>query len=62
MKKKIILLIEDDELDVISVKRSLIRLDVSYELVTAYNGVEALALLRGNPATKLLGALNDRKW
>ena len=47
MKKNIILLIEDDELDVISVKRSLKRLNTDYELFTAYNGIEALEMLRG---------------
>lgn len=47
MKKNIILLVEDDELDVISVRRSLKKLDIAHELFTAYNGVEALDLLRG---------------
>lgn len=47
MKKKVILLIEDDELDVISVQRSLDKLAIAYELHTAYNGLEALALLHG---------------
>jgi CheY-like chemotaxis protein len=45
MKKKVILLIEDDELDVISVQRALMKIDIQYELTTAYNGREALALL-----------------
>jgi CheY-like chemotaxis protein len=44
MKKKI-LLVEDDELDVISVQRTLNNLDVPYSLYTAFNGVEALQLL-----------------
>jgi|SRR6476660_3772900 len=47
MKKNIILLVEDDELDVISVTRSLRNLGDDYELHTAYNGIEALGLLRG---------------
>jgi CheY-like chemotaxis protein len=51
MDKKIIMLVEDDELDVISVRRSLAKLDIPYELYTAFNGVEALELLRGGPAT-----------
>ena len=46
MRKHTILLIEDDELDIISVKRTLNRLGSDYELFTAYNGVEALAMLR----------------
>jgi len=46
MKKNTIVLVEDDELDVISVQRSLKKLDMPYELHTAFNGVEALELLR----------------
>lgn len=46
MKKNIILLVEDDQLDVISVQRSFKNLESDYELHTAYNGIEALALLR----------------
>jgi CheY-like chemotaxis protein len=45
MKKHTILLIEDDELDVISVQRSLKKLNIPYELHTAYNGKEALEML-----------------
>jgi CheY-like chemotaxis protein len=46
MKKPTILLVEDDELDVISVERSLKKLESEYILYTAYNGIEALKLLR----------------
>jgi CheY-like chemotaxis protein len=46
MKKKIILMVEDDELDVISVRRSLKKLEIDYLLHTAYNGLEALSMLR----------------
>ncbi|HEX8270564.1 MAG TPA: response regulator [Flavobacterium sp.] len=46
MKKHSILLIEDDELDIISVQRSLKQLDSEYELHTAYNGIEALTMLK----------------
>lgn len=46
MKKPTILLIEDDELDVISVERSLKKLESEYVLHTAYNGIEALKILR----------------
>jgi CheY-like chemotaxis protein len=51
MKTNRILLIEDDELDVISVQRTLKKLDAAYSLYTAYNGKEALTLLNdaGNP-------------
>ena len=45
MQKHIILLIEDDELDIISVQRSLKKMDSEYELHIAYNGKEALFLL-----------------
>lgn len=52
MKKPTILLVEDDELDVISVERSLKKLESEYVLYTAYNGIEALKILR-DPETKL---------
>src|SRR6185295_18622129 len=42
---KNILLIEDDELDVISVDRTLSKLNIEYSLHTAFNGREALAML-----------------
>lgn len=45
MRKHTILLVEDDELDVISVQRSLSKLESDYELQTAYNGIEALNML-----------------
>ena len=46
MKRNTILLVEDDELDIISVQRTLKKLDTDYELLTAYNGKEALAMLQ----------------
>lgn len=48
MEKKTILLVEDDQLDVISVQRSLNKLEQDYELFTAYNGIEALEILRND--------------
>lgn len=45
MSKNTILLIEDDELDVISIERTLKKLDADYTLYVAHNGKEALALL-----------------
>ncbi|HEX8577786.1 MAG TPA: response regulator [Flavobacterium sp.] len=48
MKKHTILLIEDDELDVISVERSLKKIESEYELYTAYNGIEAFNMLKDN--------------
>lgn len=47
MKKKI-LLIDDDYLDVESVKRVLKKLNVPHELFVAHNGVDGLAMLTGN--------------
>lgn len=38
---------EDDELDIISVQRTLKKLDTAYELYTAYNGKDALDMLTG---------------
>ncbi|CAD0007439.1 response regulator [Flavobacterium salmonis] len=46
MKKSTILLIEYDELDIISVERSLKKIESEYVLHTAYNGIEALKILR----------------
>ncbi len=45
MEKKNILLVDDDELDVISVQRTLKKWDADYNLHIAYNGKEALDLL-----------------
>jgi len=38
-------LIEDDELDIISVERTLKKLNAEYDLFIAYNGREALSML-----------------
>jgi CheY-like chemotaxis protein len=46
MESKSILLIEDDELDVISVQRSLNKIGGTHKLYTAYNGIEALSMLK----------------
>jgi CheY-like chemotaxis protein len=48
MNRHTILLVEDDELDVISVKRSLAQLETEYDLLTAFNGIEALELLKSS--------------
>jgi CheY-like chemotaxis protein len=45
MKNGVILLVEDDELDVISIKRTVSKLGIEHTLHVAYNGKEALALL-----------------
>ncbi|MEJ6981511.1 response regulator [Pedobacter sp. P351] len=57
--KNVILLVDDDELDVISVQRSLKKLDEEYELYTAYNGIEALGILRGIENSAKLNQLPD---
>jgi CheY-like chemotaxis protein len=44
--KKPILLVEDDSIDVMTVKRALKEINVANKLVTAANGEEALAYLR----------------
>lgn len=44
---KNILLIEDDYLDVISVKRALAKLKIDHTLYVAHNGVDALSILMG---------------
>lgn len=59
MEKKIIMLVEDDELDIISVRRSLNKLDIPYTLHTAFNGIEALAMLRGTNDTPAMDPLPD---
>lgn len=53
MKTPNILLVEDDELDIISVERSLKKLLIQYSLHTAYNGIEALKMLQ-DPELPLL--------
>ena len=53
MKTHSILLVEDDELDVISFRRSLKELASDYELHTAYNGKEALTFLNSCDESQL---------
>lgn len=48
MKGPVILLVEDDYVDVVSVQRALKRLGTPYTLHVAHNGQDALALLTGN--------------
>ena len=57
MKTHSILLVEDDELDVISFRRSLKQLGSDYELHTAYNGKEALNFLNSCEKSKLPGVI-----
>ena len=53
MDPKSILLIEDDELDIISVTRSINKINANIKLHTAFNGIEALEMLTGDTAAKL---------
>lgn len=53
MHPKSILLVEDDELDVISVQRSLKKIDMDIKLHTAYNGIEAMNFLNGESNEKM---------
>lgn len=45
MKTKNILLVEDDYLDIESVKRALKKLKIEFNLMIAHNGVDALGIL-----------------
>lgn len=49
MKEKIlnVLLVEDDEVDVMNVKRAFKKSNIKNPLYVAFNGLEALAMLRG---------------
>ncbi len=53
-KQTSVLLIDDDEVDVMTVKRAFKKNNITNPLYVASNGVEALALLRGNELPKLL--------
>ncbi len=53
MDGKSILMVEDDNLDVISVDRSLKKIGGNHRLFTAYNGIEALSMLRGETDIKM---------
>lgn len=57
--KKVILLVEDDDLDIISVQRALKKIDIDYVLITAYNGLEALDKLKGNRHKPQMNPLPD---
>lgn len=53
-KKTSLLLIDDDEVDVMTVKRALKKNNITNALYIANNGLEALAMLRGKEMPKLL--------
>jgi CheY-like chemotaxis protein len=52
-KQTSILLIDDDEVDVMTVKRAFKKNNITNPLYVTSNGIEALALLRGNELPKL---------
>jgi CheY-like chemotaxis protein len=49
-----ILLVEDDEVDAMNVKRAFRKLKITNPLFVAENGLEALAMLRGDGAEKII--------
>jgi CheY-like chemotaxis protein len=53
-KQTSLLLVDDDEVDVMTVKRAFKKNNITSPLFVASNGLEALALLRGNELPKLL--------
>jgi CheY-like chemotaxis protein len=53
-KQTSLLLIDDDEVDVMTVKRAFKKNNITSPLYVAENGLEALALLRSNEMPKLL--------
>ena len=53
-KQTIFLLVDDDEVDVMTVKRAFQRNNITNPLYIATNGIEALAMLRGKDMPKLL--------
>lgn len=52
-KQTSVLLIDDDEVDIMTVKRAFQKNNITNPLYVARNGVEALAMLRGNELPKL---------
>ncbi|WP_008312287.1 response regulator [Leptolyngbya sp. PCC 6406] len=54
-----ILLVEDDDVDVMNVKRAFRRNNISTPLYVAKNGLEGLAMLRGDPNDE--GLPRDRR-
>lgn len=52
-KKLNVLLVEDDEVDVMNVKRAFLKNHLTYPIYHASNGVEALEILRGNKEVKM---------
>ena len=53
-KQTSLLLIDDDEVDVMTVKRAFKKNNINNPLYVATNGIEALAMLRGSEMPKLM--------
>ncbi|HEY9670871.1 MAG TPA: response regulator [Waterburya sp.] len=53
-KQLSVLLVDDDEVDVMTVKRAFKKNNITHPLYVASNGLEALQLLSGNTLPKLL--------
>jgi CheY-like chemotaxis protein len=53
-QKTSLLLIDDDEVDIMTVKRAFKKNNITNPLYIAHNGLEALAMLRGDAMPKLL--------
>ena len=53
MKVVNVLLVEDDNLDVIDIKRSLDKMNILYSLHVAKNGEDAISMLKGTGAAAL---------
>ena len=56
-----ILLVEDDQVDVMTVKRALKEIHVTNPLVNLENGEEALKYLRDSKSTKQIGRASCRE-
>jgi CheY-like chemotaxis protein len=52
-----LMLVDDDEVDVMSVQRAFKKINITNPLYIAHNGVEALALLRGENGPKIRPAI-----
>jgi len=54
-----LLLVEDDDIDAMTIKRSFKKQNITNEVIRVYDGLEALALLRANEITQPLVIILD---
>ncbi|MDO7083379.1 response regulator [Pseudocolwellia sp. AS88] len=54
-----LLLVEDDDIDAMMIKRNFLKQRISNEIVRAYDGIEALELLKSNKISRPLIILLD---